>query len=183
MLFQNYQRLCRAVVSIQKWYRHWSVTREVRGHYLALRKAAVVTQAVWRGQRVRRELEVREGHARDWLVQQNESILYTCTYIYMMYVCTYVTVSRQDSMSPAKDTITYLPHSQVAFRVGGTWVRGYLTYLLDVPKQHLVQKYCACALCRPLNLHVFCLRSSSVQVRVHTCICICVCLGISCVYM
>ena len=85
MPLQNYQRLCRAVVSVQKWYRHWSETREVRGHYLALRRAAVVAQAVWRGQQVRRELEVREGHAHDWVVQQNEAY-YIHVHVYDVHV-------------------------------------------------------------------------------------------------
>lgn len=55
---QYYHRLCGAVLSVQRCFRSWSVTKRLRGDYLALRRAAVVVQAVWRGVLVRRQFNV-----------------------------------------------------------------------------------------------------------------------------
>ena len=46
------------MVSIQRWYRCWSMTRR---EYLALYRAVVLTQATWRGHLARRQTEVRHS--------------------------------------------------------------------------------------------------------------------------
>lgn len=58
---QYYQALYAAVVLVQRWYRLWSETREVRRTYLAMRRAVIVTQATWRGQLARRQVDVSVG--------------------------------------------------------------------------------------------------------------------------
>lgn len=51
------QKLCAAVISVQRWYRCWSSTRAVRREYLALHRAVIITQANWRGKVARKEIE------------------------------------------------------------------------------------------------------------------------------
>lgn len=78
-LFQHYQRLYQAVLSVQQWYRCWYDTRKARRYYLDLRRASIMTQAAWRGQLVRRQIEVRR-------VKQ---ILHAHVHVHMCTLCIY----------------------------------------------------------------------------------------------